>query len=365
MKVNRFELVKKFELLLPAVGFNAMLPEFQRFRISGSTICAYDGALQIVTFLSTDLGFSGSIPAQEFFNVLSSLNDEEVDLMLDRTTNKLILKTPKITAEFSLTPYKPLKEVEPVNTPLSVEALPGGIQPLIDKLVFCQSCVAKDETAGIFCGVLLDRGYVASSDKYRICRSEYLDLFNTPKDRPVSIPSRFIDLLVKYKDKLDLLGLGDERRKLFALCKDGTLMAITLYADEYQNIHELFPEKTSSCHIIELTPEIFDAITHHVALLKHVNTIDQEILIQFKNHQCIVSSELPQTAKLIETFDTPADWELAFYVNPTYVNDINQKMNTPTQEGQPAENPILRYFTDEGRIISIRGENEYLITPRG
>jgi len=360
MKVNRFELVKKFEMLLPAVGFNAMLPEYQRFRISNSTISATDGSMQIVTFLSVDLGFSCSIAARDFYGILSSLQDEDIDITLDRATSKLILKTKKIEAEFASYPYKPIKEIEPVGTPWSVEKI-GGIQPLIEKLTFCQSAVSKDDTAGVFCGVLIDKDYIVASDRYRVCRSKFLVNGEPLIDFVISIPCAFVDLMKKYADKLEFLGLCDAKRKMYLICKDGTLLVTTLYSENYHDTREFFPN--SEFRTIIITPEIFSTIEHHALFLKHLPVIDQDITVQFKNKICTVSSEIKQIATLKETFDTEEDWDLTLFVNPAFFYDANQKMNA--QAAEPGSAPVVHYFTDEGNIISVRGDDEYLITPRG
>jgi len=360
MKVNRFELVKKFEMLLPVVGFNTMLPEYQRFRISNSTICASDGSMQMISFLPVDLGFSCAIPAQEFYGVLSTIKDEEVELTLDRETNKLLLKTGKVHASFASFPYKPLKDVAPVGTPWSVDKL-GGIQPLLDKFAFCQSAISKDGTAGVFCGVLIDKEYIVASDKYRICRSKYLVDGKPLIDHVISIPVPFIDLMRKYADKIELLGLGDKNRKMYVIFKDGTLITTTLYSEGYFDTRACFP--SGDFRILKITPEIFEAIEHNATFLKRLPVIDQDLTIQFQNHVCTISSELKEVANLQEVFDIEVDWDFTLFVNPAFFYDANQKMGSCASDAGSAS--VVRYFTEGGSIISIRGEDEYLITPRG
>jgi DNA polymerase III sliding clamp (beta) subunit (PCNA family) len=363
MKVNRFELFKKFELLLPAVGFNAMLPEFQRFRISGSTISATDGALQVVTFLNVDLGFSCSVPAKAFFDVLASLKEEEVTIELDRETKNLVLQTPKTKANFASVPYKAIPEINPVGTPWSKETLPGGIPVFLEKLAFCQTCVSNDETAGVWCGVLLDREYVLASDKYRICRSKYINLFEGAVPEPFSIPIKFIDLMKKHADKIDLFGLGDEGQKVFVIFKDGTLISTPVYTGEYQVLDRFFPGEDVEFRVIDPSPEILEAIDRHAIFLNSLTSVDRDITVEYKNQKCIISSEIKQVGSLVETFDTGADWNITFYVNPSFFNDANQKMSIP-REGEALGTQCIRYFTDHGHILSIRGADEYLITPR-
>jgi hypothetical protein len=165
----------------------------------------------------------------------------------------------------------------------------------------------------------------------------------------------------KYADKIELFGLGDNNRKLYIICKDGTLLATTVYSEGYFDTRTFFP--AGEFRTLAITPEILEAIEHHATFLKRLPIIDQDITVQFKNKICTISSELKAVANLQETFPTSVDWDFTLFVNPAFFYDATQKIASHQSDSQSAS--VVRYFTEEGSIISISGEDEYLITSRG
>jgi DNA polymerase III sliding clamp (beta) subunit (PCNA family) len=157
MKVNRKQLVESLELVYPAVGISAFVPEFQNFRFYNNKVQTTDGVMKIETVLPDEMNLRCSVPAAPFLHLLKSLDEDEIELSLDK--NELSVITDKIEGTFATAPIDKFNLVViPVGATHSIYH-----ESLIDGFKFCRYGISKDQTLGPLCGVRLDAKSLFSS----------------------------------------------------------------------------------------------------------------------------------------------------------------------------------------------------------
>lgn len=341
MKVNRQIFVEILEKLVPVLGNNPLMPEFQYFQIEGNHIQVTNGILLADLICSIDTGLCCAIP-KEVFDLLSSLDMEEVDLEV--VGSELQVKTNKIEGRFI------------VSTPPKFQQLPvddnndyGRVDPLlisdvVEGLGFCRFGVSKDVTAGPYCGVQINGDKIFSTDRYRVVK------WSLEEDSGIEcvIPVKFIDLLKKYQHNVtSLASIGS--KSFTAVLDDGTLISTCLIQGEYPELLQYF-SSSEKYEQIEFGEKLTSVIERHLDLLKDINSLDRIMLIEIKGGVCTLTSKVPEKANLVEQIDVKSveDLILGFSVNPTFLKEIASRCSS------------FKYF-DEGLILFEAEKLQYLM----
>jgi len=349
MKINRTVFLESLEKVMPAVGVNVLVPEYQCIKIDGKRIQATNGVMLIDCACAQDTGVTCGIPADPFISLLRSLRDDEIEL--ECTDTCLRVRTNKLKGSFSV-----LKDVKFLETPHPEESRiiisSNQLSELIEGLVSCSPFVSKDETAGPVCGVYLTGDMLFSSDRYRIA------MYTLDKEvlaYDCSFPVKLIELLARNKDTISEIYCSSNKEFTFLL-KDGTCISSLLFVGEYPDLHQYSPDSSSSeFREIVLGEGTREILERHISFLKEVNSLDKEIEISVKGEtgKCSISSVNSKFGQLTEEVDLAQPCsETTFLVDPLFLREVLDKKCS------------LKYFLEENIILIEKGSFQLLVQTR-
>lgn len=341
MKINRKQFVEALEKLSPALGINILVPEFQYFQIEGNHIQAFDGVLLADLVLPMDTGLTCAIP-KDVLSLLASLNIEEVDLVFEN--DELQVRTTKLEGKFLVITPPKFQSYSQIRADDVKLIDPELIADVVEGLSFCRFGVSKDATAGPTCGVHICQDKIFSTDRYRVVK------WNLNGDSGVtcSVPLKFIDLLRRNRNDISELGCI-EGKTLIVTLKDGTYISTCLLQGKYPELMGYFPD-SADYKQVEFGESLAPAIARHLLLLKDVNSVDREVLIEAKEGICTLTSKVPERSNLVEHIDVSMekDSEISFSVNPTFLQEISNRCSN------------FKYF-DSGLILFETDKLQYLM----
>lgn len=338
MKVNRTQLVESLELVYPAVGISAFVPEFQNFRFYGDKVQATDGVMKIETVLSKDIDLKCSVPAAPFLHLLRSLNDDEVELFLDK--DELSVITDKVEGTFSTAP---IEKFNPVTIP--DKAIHGIYSECITEgFKFCRYGVSKDQTLGPLCGVRLNEKSIFSSDRFRISKWNIEEPFHLP-EFGCSLPLKFVNTLIKYEDKLTAIWYVKDKMVGVVLAGGDTQIVTDILTGDYPNLNEYLTSLTKYIKV-EFGTGLQDVLERHITFLSDVDSIDKEITIRVEKDLCVFTTSSKSLGTLTEKLKLvhPAETKIEFCINPLLLKDIVNQVSS------------FKYFVKE-KLVLLETEN--------
>jgi hypothetical protein len=159
-----------------------------------------------------------------------------------------------------------------------------------------------------------------STDKYRLSKYE----LDSPvfADEACTIPIEFINLLLKHKG--DILNLRLLEGKLVASLKDGTVMYSTLFAGDYRNLDDMFPDKDTEFEYVEFPNELKPVLDRHINFLKSVGASDRYIEVLVAGNNCTITSKDKEHGELEEQLElsVPCERSFSFHVNPAFWKEV-------------------------------------------
>jgi DNA polymerase III sliding clamp (beta) subunit (PCNA family) len=347
MKIDRECLVNTLERVIPALGSNALVPEYGYLQIDGQRIQATDGTMLIDTTSPEDTGLQCAVIGKSFLSLLKSLDKEKVELIHKEGNVKV--KTNKIEGTFAALDEVTMKNVD--FTSVSCEVMPPKILPdLVKGINFCRWGVSKDETSGPLCGVRITKNLVLSTDRYRISKYE-LD-GHLPFD--CSLPSKFIDILLRNKDEVSEVKYTDGGK--FVVClQDGTKIVTCVLSGEYPDLLQYFP--SSANEEIKFMGGQANAIERHINFLKNVDYLDKKTGLRIQGSKCVITSKAEELGELVEELEVSIERDsvdIAFSVNPIFLRNIIFLMCSG-----------FKYYFQEGLVLFEADKLQYLIQTRG
>lgn len=322
MKVNRLGLVESLEKVWPAVGRNALVPKYQSFTFRGNHVQATGGALWIDAPLPEGMNLTACVEAEPFLKLVSGISHKEVDLEI--TDDKLVVKAPKVNSEFTVLPP------EPAQVPVvegSVDL--NNLEDLIRGLEFCRFGVSRDETMGALCGVYITGNILWACDRYRILRWN----LDAPVSLECSLPMKFLEQLVKMHTQIVAMEYkGDPVNggSLNVQFEDGTVMWGVTLTGEYPNLEQYFPDPNQA-EVIQLDSTFPAVVDRHLAFLKDVPAIDEEVIFKVDStscttygHKLTIGKKIDRKLQEVTTLDPPRTdaSPFEFRINPVLLKDI-------------------------------------------
>jgi len=347
MKVNRKQLVESLELVYPAVGVSAFVPEFQNFRFYDDKVQATDGVMKIETVLPDEMNLKCSVPAAPFLHLLKSLDEDEIELSLDK--NELSVITDKIEGTFVTAP------IDKFNFVVVPDEMIEGTyhESLIDGFKFCRYGVSKDQTLGPLCGVRLNEKNMFSSDRFRILKWNFQESF-LYSGFGCSLPLKFVNTLIKYKDKLTAVWYLKDKMVGVVLAGGDTQIVTDILTGEYPDLGEYFSSLSDSIEI-EFSFGLQDVLERHITFLSDVDSIDKEIMICVEKDLCIFTTSSKSLGILTEKLKlvNPVDTKIEFCINPLLLKDIVNQVSS------------FKYYTKEKLVLLETENGQCLVQTRG
>lgn len=345
---NREKLLTKLEMLLPAVGRNSLLPFFQAFQWNrNGTLFASNGVMTLRTPLGQTLETDCGIPAIPLIDILKMLKEESVTIT-DLDKEEIEVTSGRTNVKLVKRGYRDFSVTEKFNTELHGD----DVRKFLQKVQSCCFCAMPNKFYDVWSGIVLHKGKILASDRYRICKIVY------PVDIPktVSIPINTIDVLLKYQEDIESIAFSESCGILRAIFKDGgqTQFYSSLHISEIEDVCSFFPSEDEEAIPIPFNSEIREIIERHLLFQKEVNSVDREIEITLSGKKMIIHSQTPTLGEMND--EVPAKnntAEVKIFVSPDF-------LVTPLQI-----NEVLLYPSRNSILMNGEGEVQYLVALRG
>lgn len=314
MKVNRIELVNVLEKVLPAVGINALVPEFEYFQIYQEKVQATDGVMLISTTLPVDVGFTCAIPGEPFLNLLRSLDIEDIELTYKN--DSVVVRSDRVEGTFTVIPAANIREVC-----LHGSAVPSNIlSSLVSGLAFCKFSVSKDATSGPIQGVKVKGTQLFSTDRFRIANWKLSE--EVPFE--CSIPLKFVNVIEKIQPAgISQVYYAEEKDELIVMLQDGTYISTSVLQGEYPDLEQYFPGSEDEFMLFRFAENLPVLLERHIKFLSGVDAMDRAVFIEYKEGKCILTSRNKELGVLVEEFEvSKIKGSVKFRVNPMLLRDV-------------------------------------------
>jgi len=344
MKVNRVELINVLEKVAPALGFNALVPEFQCFQIYGNKVQVTDGAMLAEATLPIDLGFTCAVIGGPFLNLLKGLEEEYIELLYE--DDNIVVKTNKVKGTFAVSSAVGIKEI-PQHKSHIISS--GSLPDLIEGFAFCKDSVSKDATSGPCQGVGIRRTHLFSTNRFRIASWELVRGLSFE----CSVPLKFVDVVEKNQENTLQLYYAEPEKTLVMILQDGTSFSSSVFSGEYPDLEQYFPTK-DSFEQIEFSGEVVSTIDRHISFLSRIDMIDKEVDIKILGSKCSLESKDAELGSLVEEVDVvnKNNCEVQFRVNPMFLKGVVDKFLA------------IKYYKEKGLILFGGDKMRYLIQDR-
>jgi DNA polymerase-3 subunit beta len=329
MKISfiREKMVSALSILLRVVSTQVTLPILSNIKISCDDarlkISATDLELGTETIIGAKISKKGSIsiPAKLFFEFLSSINEEKIDLEVK--DNKAIIKGKKIhtiikglpSDDFPLIPQIKDKIIE-----FTINA-----QEIKDAISNCVFACALDETRPVLTGILLkiekNNFIFTATDSYRLCETKYTHKQKIKQSTQVIIPRRtMVELsrIIGEKDENIKIEIGENQIAFFI----GDIYFISrLIEGSFPEYNQIIPKKFKTTIVLDNNEFANNLKTASLFSKDSANNIKIDASIKEKN--IVIKSHSQQLGENKSKLDAISidGSDISFSVNASYLQE--------------------------------------------
>lgn len=318
-------LQKKLPFLNHAVSFRGQLPILSNFLLEIKkgklVISATDLEIGISSTIPVNVEKEGSttIPAKNFSDLLTNIENKKITLSLEGETLKLTGE--KIKATFQTTPADDFPMLYEEKGSELVNIKKSQVEEFIARVVFA---AASDSSRPALSGVLLDKDQdsvlLVATDGYRLSMQK--NVFKTKEELkdPLVIPSRVVRETLSMNEESDDLGIFvSEKNNQILFSQGETILVGRLIEGEYPDYQKIIPTDFNTKTEIN-REELLNAIKICSVFARETANI---IKITIEKNKIIVSANSPSVGEdsvEIEAKTIGEENEIAF--NAKYVLDL-------------------------------------------
>jgi DNA polymerase III sliding clamp (beta) subunit (PCNA family) len=273
--MKKTELLKALEIVKPGLSSKDIIDQATSFAFIKGRVVTYNDEISI-SHPVPGLSISGAIRAEELYQLLKKLKQEEIDIAI--TGNEVILKSGKATAGLTLQ--------QEITLPLEEITEKGKWHDLPDNFLksikaSMSACTTEANKPILTCVHVNVEGFVEGSDGYRIVRYQ---LNGTLPVATFLIPAGS----VKEVLKLSPTEIAESEGWIHFRTKEDSVISCRLFDD-------VFPDTASYLKVkgetLVFPKSMSDLIDRATVFAKGESEIDKEVSITLENNRIKLSSE--------------------------------------------------------------------------
>jgi DNA polymerase III sliding clamp (beta) subunit (PCNA family) len=312
MQINKEAFLKVLAAVKPGLAKKEIVEQSTHFIFTGQEVVTYNDYICISHPLETD--FQCSIKAEEFYKILQSMKEENIDIECNKD---MLVKINGKSSRAGLTAMKEGKIDEYIKQ-LDIKSIRGWTslpKDFIQGIYLCMFSVSKDMTSGALSCISIKDTYIASSDDLRI--SQYVMESGLKKE--ILIPLQSVVELVKYQ--VTKFNLTDAW--IHFKTDEGLIFSSRIVKDNFPDISAFFALEGAK---IELPKELQSVLSLiKIVVEDAVDIIDQKVEIIIKKNQitCRGEGKIGWAEQ-----DIPCSYkgkDIKFSVNPLFLTQILNK----------------------------------------
>lgn len=225
MKINRIDLLKIFEEVLPAISNKEIIEQSTSFIFKKNKLITYNDDI-CISHPIKNLNIIGVVKADEFYKILKKIDTKIISL--EKVKNEIIIKAGK--TEVGLILQDKIKV--PINKIQNIEKWKTIPNNFLAALEFCRlACKRSSSSHSVLSYIHLRKNSIEASDGYKIS-SYKLSKKITSKSLLISISS--VDELIKYKIKKYSI----TKNWIHFKTKNNTIFSCKIINEKYPNINK-------------------------------------------------------------------------------------------------------------------------------
>jgi len=327
MILNREELVECLQKLMPAVSSSSIVPKYSCFLFSEGSVVANNGTIQMSAETPLIPASGVNVPASHLIKLLTSIHNEEVDIIFDGDILKV--KTNRIKGKLTTVPEEKGTELLPQQ--VVCNSVPNVLS-FIEGAGFCRAVASEDLTTGPLCGVHVHEQWLFGSDRYRIFIWEEQNVLSGLK---FTLPVLFVDVLDKFKLEVETISIVSSMKsevvRVEATLEDGTVISTIVLKGNYQDLLQYLPVSSDKHVSIHLSHNFADIVERHNSFVSNLAAVDRELEVSIAKNKCslsVLNKEFGVLEEEVELEGLDPDLSLTFRVNPSLiVAAINKECN--------------------------------------
>lgn len=304
MLINRIELIKALEEVRPGLASKEIVEQSTSFTFKDNKVITYNHEMSI-SHPVNNLNISGAIKAEELYNILKKIKDENVKI--EKNKNEILITANKLKTGLTIqSEIKiPLKEIEKEK---DWKSLPSNF---LDGLKFCKLSCGKNISSSVLSYININKnGTIESSNGFKV--ASYTILKNISKDS-ILISISVINELVNYNIKKYCIA----HNWIHFKTKENTIFSCRMYGETFPNISDVINFKGNKIYISKELIEVLDK----AQIFSKSPLSDEEVVEFFITDSKIKIYAKTEIGWFEETVKTKQinKFNISFKINPKYL----------------------------------------------
>lgn len=306
--VNVENLLSVLKMVKPGLAKKDFVESTTHYFFTGEHLLTYNDKV-CVSIPFTDFPGPFSVKANDFYNIISGLKEDELKFKLDDAS--LMIKTKSTKAKIKVNRedfmLKTMFESLDIENQTKIEL--NNAKEMKKGLELCKFSASQNaHNITLYC-VYISPNMICSSDSYRVSKYKIKENFN-----PVLIPVSVIKELVAF----DFNAIAQDDNWVHFYCEEGLVFSTRLIDKDYPDLSKVFSaqEKVASIDF----PNDFKEIVDYLKVM----TDDEEnfIHVTIKDNKLTCKAE-KSLGWLQRSSDVKYEGvEISFTVNPTFLKEI-------------------------------------------
>ena len=275
MKINKEELQKALEKVKPGLANKEIIEQSTSFAFVEDKVVTYNDEISI-SHPVKGLNFTGAVKAQELYQYLNKIKQEEIDISWDENQFKITAGKAKAGLIFQKEVSLPIEEIGKIS---KWKNLP---KTFIEALKFCKTSCSTDMSRPILTCIEVNKeGIVKSSDGYR------LTSYSLSEEMPIDtflIPATSANELIKY----DITQITKGEGWVHFKTKENTIFSCRVFDDAYPDTKRLFEVEGKA---INIPMKMISSLDRASVFAKKEFNNDSKIIVKLEEKQMTLSAQ--------------------------------------------------------------------------
>ncbi len=268
--MKREELLHALSIIKPGLSNKEIVEQTTHFAFKDGEAFTYND--QISINCEFDVGFEGAVKAEEFFQIIDKLKEDEVDLKIKN--GKLLIESGKTKASLSVETDISLPEIE---IPEDWLPLPENFT---DAMHFCSFSVGENINKFEFTCLNIIEDSIISCDNHRITKKEL--------DAKIEVPFLLLGSSAKQLEKYKPIEYALSDNWIHFQNNEGVIFNCRTVEALYPDVDQLFEIEGEE---IELPKELEEAVSKADILTSTNFEQDKFITLTLKKNELICRGE--------------------------------------------------------------------------
>jgi len=312
MKINRIELLKILEEVIPAITDKEVIEQSTSFIFKNNKIITYNDEI-CISHPIKNLNINGVIKADEFYKVLKRINSKKVSIK--KLKNEIIIKSGKTQAGLVLQN----KIKVPIDKIQKIKKWKSISKDFIKALKFSRlACKKSFSYHSVLSYIHIKNNFIEASDGYKI--SSYKLLKKISKES-LLIPISVIDELLKYQiKKFSII-----KNWIHFKTENNTIFSCKIANEKYPNINKIINFKGKK---IYLSKKLINIIERAKIFSKSELKKEESIKLKIYKNEILVFAETEiGWIKDLLTIKKSNNKKIIFEINPEHLLLILKKLD--------------------------------------